>query len=350
MHYIWLFLITLREFSTPFGIPSIVLTVGINAFIFLNLIIHLCIKGNFKIPKILLVILFYFVMMIYNYQLLGMINLLLCCYLLRDVRLERIVAFNATTLFFLIAVLLMGIQFDYISMGTFDVSYKGGSEALTFGFGNPNMPSGICFQLVILLYYLSCRYKNLPLYLLCLTITILAFNYTHGRTYFLSGMLLLVSGIFFYKYKFFQKIRPLFLFIPLLAAIYIFAIVSVKSGFIELIKLFSWGRYHYYNLYFSDFSMINVLIGKPIPQDIPLDNFYIALFAGGIINVIIFCFLYFNFVKNEIIKNGYIFAIVFSLLFSGFFESRFLWLTPAALPLFWLLFYKSAYSRNNALV
>jgi hypothetical protein len=108
------------------------------------------------------------------------------------------------------------------------------------------------------------------------------------------------------------------------------------------------GRFDYYIYLINDYSIVNILLGKTIKGNYILDQSYITLFAnGGILAIIIFYFLYFKFIKNNIFKQGYIFTIVVVILISGFFENYFSHITSASFPLFWLIFYKSAYIKNN---
>lgn len=351
MYYIWLFLINLRQFSYPFGIPSVALTVVISALLFLNFVVYLP-KNNFRITKLLLILVPYSIATIYNKEFLSMINTLLCCYLLINVKIEKIVLFNVMVLIFLFSILFMGVNLGYISNTVYNGNngYKAGMSL--WGFSNPNYASGMFFQLVILLYYLGCRYKIILLHLLCLMISIFVFKYTGGRTYFYSEIVLFVSGIFFYNHNFLEKIRPLFLLIPFLGAIYVFILASVLSDY----NKYFWfdallgGRYYHTKLYFKDFTLFNLLIGKQLPENVIIDSFYVVIFCmTGITTAMIFYFLFTKFVKNQKIRNGYMFSIVLSLLFSGFFECAFLGVTAVALPLFWLLFYKSAYGRDRIL-
>jgi hypothetical protein len=292
--------------------------------------------------------------MIYNKEFLAMINILLCCYLLINVKIEKIVLFNLVVLIFLFMILFVGIETGYISDAVYNSSSKGYKAGMSlWGFGNPNYASGMFFQLVILLYYLGCRYKIIPLHLLCIMISIFVFRYTGGRTYFYSEIVLFVSGIFFCNRNFFERVRSLFLSIPFLAAIYVFILVVVASDYNKYFWLdtFLGGRLYYTKLYFEDFTVFNLLIGKQLSENITIDSFYIVISCiTGVTTAIIFYFLFAKFVKNKEIRKGYIFSIVLSWLFSGFFESTFLGATAGALPLFWLLFYKSMYGKNRSLI
>jgi hypothetical protein len=100
-------------------------------------------------------------------------------------------------------------------------------------------------------------------------------------------------------------------------------------------------------MFFREFTILNWLIGRPIPEGVIMDMFYVRLWAAyGTTAIVFLSVILFKFIKNNSIKNSYLFSIILALLVGSFFESFLM--TPSILtPLFWLLLYKGSYCKNG---
>jgi len=352
MHYTWLALIAFRHFSTPFGIPSILLTVGINAFLFLHLLIKLSFQKNFYMQKILLISVPYIFLLVFNNNALHIINILVACYLLSDIKIERIVIFNTMLFILFFLLLFFGIWMGFILNERFSIAYKGGEYAYEFGFQNPNVAAIVFLHFVILLFYLGCRYKLVLLHFVCIAISVIVYRYTGARTSFYAIIILFILTVIFYSFEFLKKIKPLLLFIPLLSMLLLLiGVLMIDHPLVIAIDMIITNRIYFSHMFLNELSLVNIFIGKPLPEDIIVDQFYLAMLAHtGIMAVIVFYFLYIKFILNENIRKGYIFSIVIAILFFGLVESTFFGISATGLPLFWLLFFKSAYNKREIII
>jgi hypothetical protein len=158
----------------------------------------------------------------------------------------------------------------------------------------------------------------------------------------------LVFNPFIFKHFLKKRIKLVLLFIPVFSMVLVLiGLYLMRFGKYGFISVLLSGRFYFYKLYFNDFSTINYFIGKTVLDDTPLDNYFLAFFAGsGIIGIAVFYFLYIKFILDKNTQRGYICSIVLVLLISSIFECVFMGVTAVGLPLFWLLFYKSAYKNQ----
>jgi hypothetical protein len=241
------------------------------------------------------------------------------------------------------------------------LDYKGTGYYHTLGFSNSNMTSMIFFELIISLYYLGLKYRNIFLYFIGIVFTFFIFRYTKGRTFFFIEIILFPMGLFCTSNKRIKKLRPYLLVLPFvllsLLCIIVYIVKNQKySGIIMILnRLFSY-RFLYYAESIDLLAFSNLFTGLVVPnkiivngviKEIIIDQSYLhLLFSGGILTLFIFCYYYLKFQKLGNLYNNKIFIpIIISITIGGFVEAIFSYYNAISL-VFWMILYRSAYAHD----
>lgn len=301
----------------------------------INLLLLLAIDYSHYLKKFLFVGLL-FPIMIYNREILALLDILLCVYLFRKFPIKTLAFINLSLLLigFLFLTLLRELDILTINQEIWYLTGKG--AARTYGFNNPNTFGGFIFSLIVNAYIIFISFKrNSLLVLFLLWIAIISYNYCLSRM-MLIGSIVLILVHFMVKWRIFKKwMRYCVAFLPVLFFLVNFYLIANLSDFKDIDVLTS-GRLGIYAGVLGMMTKLNWLIGVQLP-DGPMDGSLWMLFFTGGITGLLFFFVNFYFSVTRCFKELYIyFPVILAVLVSGFVENTFSSVGGVSI-IFWLL-------------
>ncbi len=206
----------------------------------LNLLIVASINYN-HVNKLFLIVPFLCVSMIYNKTVLGIIDLIAMCLILRYIKISKLANIYLVTLLIFIPIWIFLLRNGYLESKRWFDPAKGG-EFWDYGFANPNGLGIFGFHICATLYLLL--YRKLIILSLVATLIISQFFYSISfcRTAWLGGMVLALCSLMTYL-KLFRKWMklPIALLPPFIFIIIIF--LAKKIGSYEFLEIFFSGRF-----------------------------------------------------------------------------------------------------------
>lgn len=322
-------LLNIRGLLGSFGIDTLWLTILINLMILASV-------DYKKVKSDLLILPLFALLLLYNKEILGPINILAFVYLLRDISLKRLGLINASLFLLFFVLMFFLLTFGVIHSREW-VMPKG--VAYDLGFANPNAVGSSIYILLLNLYLLFYDKSKYILPILILVITQTVYHYSLSRTAWIGGMILVLVHFLVT----FRLIRPsLRYFIGILPFLLMGVILYFTVHLWEyplIDQLFS-GRLSIYSRMLENMSAVNWLIGIRSLAEEPMDSsFLMLLFNGGIMLFLLFLgtFLrsmikHFDFIKPYL-------PIILSILASGIVENIFSAASSISV-IFWLLIFQ----------
>lgn len=277
-----------------------------------------------------------FPLVVYNREILALIDILLCVYLFRNFPIKILAFINLSLLLlgFLILTLLRGLDLLTVNQEVWYLTGKGAAQ--TYGFNNPNGFGGFVFTMIVNAYIVFlCFRRNLLPVLFLLLMAVVTYNYCLSRT-LLVGTVVLVLVHFMVGWRVLKKwMRYFIALLPILFFLVNFYLVVNLSEFHEVNVLTS-GRLSIYAGILDTMTKLNWLIGIPLPEG-PMDgSLWMLLFTGGIVGLLFF-FVNFYFSVTRCFEELYIyFPAILAVLVSGFVENVFSGISGVSI-IFWLL-------------
>lgn len=286
-------------------------------------------------------------LLVYNKEILGPINILTFVYLLRNTSLRSLAFININLLLAFSVLMLFMHTFGIIHSKEW-IMPKG--VALDFGFANPNALGSFVYILMLNLYILFHNKSKLILPILILIVTQIIYQYSLSRTAYIGGIILIIIHFLSLFHLIRPSMRYLIAILPFLFMGIIFYFTLQLSIYPIINQLFS-GRLTIYATMLENMSAINWLIGLQLPIGEPMDSsFLMLLFSGGLTLFLLFSITFF---QNTIIFFNNIksyLPIILSILTCGIVENIFSSASGISL-IFWLLiFYPPNIHKSNKLV
>ncbi|WP_455665412.1 hypothetical protein [Phocaeicola sp.] len=292
-----------------------------------------------KKPNILYIVILFFFLSIRNQALSNYIVLLLFCIVFKEAKLGKVAFVNLITQ----SLVLLVVWFMLISGNLHESVYINGEKiGYDFGFGHCNAFANYIYAYCCNLYVLL-KGRGVLSFFLIMIISLLCFQYSMGRTYFIGELILLTFMLLsFFIGKLVQyRLRVLLAILPVVFIGIMFYISIHLQDFSELNYLMT-GRFDFAVIALTAMTPLNWLFGIELPREYVLDNSYIVfvLNLGLVFSVFFLCFfmrtIYFH--KRDYIQY---YPFIISMLVTGIGEN----VLVAALPgniIFWLLIYKMA--------
>lgn len=277
-----------------------------------------------------------FPLIVYNREILALIDIVLFIYLFRDFPIRTLAFINLSLLLIGFAILTLLKELDIVTVNQEVWYLTGKGAARTYGFNNPNTFGGFIFSIIVNAYIVSLNFKrNFLFILLLLLVAVVSYNYCLSRMA-LMGSIVLVLVHFMVKWKLLKKwmrysiaLLPIFFFL-----VNFFFVVKVTDY--KDIDVLASGRLGIYAEILGMMSKLNWLIGIRLP-DGPMDgSLWMLLFAGGIA-FLLFFFVNFYLSITRCFQELYIyFPVILAVLVSGFVENTFSSVGGISI-IFWLL-------------
>lgn len=275
---------------------------------------------------------------ILNNQALYPIQILMFVYLLRNISISHLTKcyFICSIIFFVI--LLFLLEFNFIH--SYEIIYgKIDHMIYNYGFKNTNGIGLYGFFLSVALYILSYRKSPIVTIIIIIILNEWIFRLSGSRTFWFSGLALIVSAIFLLCHGFKTYTKYLIALIPIICTIGSFYLLINASEYEELNMLTS----NRIAILAESLDSMNIkawLIGMSFDEEIAIDCAYVSLALwGGIIWLTLFLIIsvYAILIKFDRIKL-YI-PIIIGILVSGIGESTFSYPSPITI-IFWLILFK----------
>lgn len=311
--------------------------------ILMNLLILASINYR-KLKLVFFILPLFALLLVYNKDALGPINILAFIYLLKDISLKLLVQVNVSLLLMFSVLMFFMYAFGIVHSHEW-IMPKG--VALDFGFANPNALGSFVYILMLNLYLLFRDKSKYIFPILILLITQMVYHYSLSRTAYIGGIIL----VFIHFLVIFRLIRPsmryLIAILPFFLMGITFYFALQLSAYPIINQLFS-GRLAIYAVMLENMSVVNWVIGLRLPLGEPMDSsFLMLLFSGGLILFFLFSITFFrNMIRYFDHLKPYL-PIILSILACGIVENIFSSASSISL-IFWLLiFYQNNIYKSN---
>lgn len=244
------------------------------------------------VSKLFLLIPFLILSMINNKVVLGVIDLLVMCFILRNVKISKLACINFMILLIFLLIWIYLLKEGHITSKRWFDPAKGG-EYWDYGFMNPNGLGIFGFHLCATMYLLLYKKHIITSIIVTLAVTQLFYALSLCRTAWLGGIVLAFCSLLLYLklYRNWMK-YPLSIFPILLFGVIIF--LSKNVGRYNVIDILFSGRLSVWSSIINSMGPLNWLFGASQP-DLTIDgSFAMLLFLGGLILVSVFCCLFYE--------------------------------------------------------
>lgn len=250
-----------------------------------------------QVNKLFLLVPFLIISMINNKVVLGIIDLIAMCLVLRNVKITKLAYIYLIILIVFIPIWIYLLRNGYIASERWFDPAKGG-EFWDYGFTNPNGLGIFGFHICATLYLLLYRKPIILSMVATLIISQFFYSISFCRTAWMGGMVLALCSIMLYLKLFRKWMRYPLAFLPFILFVVIISLAKKVNSYEFLDILFS-GRLSIWNGIMNSMGPINWLIGAS-QSDLTIDgSFAMLLFLGGLILVSIFCYLFYNLMKTH---------------------------------------------------
>lgn len=288
--------------------------------LFLNLLLIISIDYK-HVSKLFLIVPFLVISMLNNKTVLGIIDLITMCLILKSVEINKLARIYLITLILFIPIWLFLLKEGFIVSNRWFDPAKGG-ESWDYGFINPNGLGILGFHLCATLYLVLYKKHLLLSIFLSLFISQLFYSISLCRTAWIGGIILAFCSILLYL-KLYKKwmIFPLAIFPILLFLVTIF--LSKRVSNYEFLDILLSGRLSIWHNIMNSMGFLNWLFGAS-QGDLTIDgSFAMILFLGGMILVSIFCFLFYKLITNYYSKIIPYLPFMLSIMACGVMETTF---------------------------
>ena len=342
LYLIWLPLIPLRGLLEGyFGYETLVFTVFLNLVLMLDFFL-VVLQENFKVRKIVFFLLLAAVIVLFNKAALSLLDIVVAVYILRYVRLERVIKLMAGVSFFYLCV-FCSLYFFEINQNVEVIMPKG--VAYSLGFNNTNTASAFFMLNIMVISLYLYNIKKLYSFLL-LPVLYIIYELTLGRTSFYAELVFYISVILLFAPPI-RKVRLLYKLFPILLFSSLLILTNLSNHYSAIDAVFT-TRFSIYSNLLGMMQPINYLTGLAIPEGQPMDSsFFDLLFAGGVTYLLLFFYLYNIYYKNSIKNNDFHYMpFILFMLATGFSENTFSSFNILSI-IFFKILYDSAYSGLN---
>jgi len=319
LYLIWLPLLGIRSFLAGyFGYDTLLITIVLNIFLIVDFV-FLLVKDKFSVRKIALFFVVGGVVVLFNKAALGLLDIIMAVYLLRDMRIEKLIKIMAFISFLLLCLFLL---LFYLNVNENVIVAMPKGEAYSLGFRNTNTASAF-FMTHLMVISLLLYNSNRAASFLLVPLFYLVYILTLGRTSFYAEMVFYLS-MFLLSFSIFKKFKFLYRVLPLLLFILLFSLTYFSNYYPEIDLIFT-TRFSIYNKILELMTPLNYLVGIAIPEGQPMDSsFFALLFDGGIIYPVIFLLLYEQYYRRNIRYDDFHYMpFVLCMLATGFAENTF---------------------------
>ncbi|MDN0066377.1 hypothetical protein QVN89_07665 [Bacteroides gallinaceum] len=259
--------------------------------------------------------------------------------------------------FFVLEVTILLFRWMLIENGVLEVGHMYTDkidEGISYdlGYGNPNTPGVTIFVALCCLHILMYERWRWLSFVLILSTSLLAFQYTASRTMFFSCTLLLLTYLvpesllrrFIYNKVF------LFL-IPIVLISFIFLSEYLMDN--SVLNTLMTGRVGHLQVIMSMFSSpLTFITGLQSDMvgsvDFPVDNgMAYLLCVGGLVAVGLFFFRYVQLIEEKNQMSTAVFTVIIVMLISGIGEKTIANFGVAGGSLFWLFLFNTSYRNTN---
>ena len=323
-------LLNIRTFIGGIGDAStLILTLTI------NLLLLLAIDYSHYLKKYIFIGLL-FPILLYNREILALVDILLCVYLFRNFSIRTLALINLSLLLIGFAILTLLIELDIVTINQEVWYLTGKGAAHTYGFNNPNTFGGFIFSIIVNAYIVSLNFKrNFLFVVLLFLIAVISYNYCLSRMT-LMGSITLILVHFMVKWRLLKRwMRYCIALFPILFFLVNFYLV-IKISDYQDIDILTSGRLGIYAEILGMMTKLNWLIGIRLPDGSMDGSLWMLLFTGGIGGLL---FFFSNFYLSVIrcFKELYIYLpVLLAVLISGFVENTFSSVGGVSI-IFWLL-------------
>lgn len=342
LYLIWLPLIPLRGLLAGyFGYETLAFTIFLNFVLMLDFFLVI-LQENFKVHKIVFFLLIAAVIVLFNKAALALLDIVVAVYILRYVRLERVIKLMAgVSLFYLC--FFYSLYFFEIKQNVEVTMPKG--VAYSLGFNNTNTASAFFMLNIMVVSLYLYNVKKIYSFLL-LPILYVIYKLTLGRTSFYAELVFYISAILLFAPPI-RKVRLLYKLFPILLFSTLLILTNLSNHYSTIDNIFT-TRFSIYSNLLDIMQPTNYLTGLAIPEDQPMDSsFFALLFDGGITYLLLFFYLYNVYYKNSIKSNDFHYMpFVLFMLATGFSENTFSSFNVLSV-IFFKILYDSAYSGLN---
>lgn len=342
LYLIWLPLIPLRSLLAGyFGYETLAFTIVLNLVLMLDFFL-VVLQENFKVHKIVFFLLMAAVIVLFNKAALALLDIVVAVYILRYVRLERVIKLMASVSLFYLC-FFYSLYFFEIKQNVEVIMPKG--VAYSLGFNNTNTASAFFMLNIMVVSLYLYNVKKIYSFLL-LPVLYVIYNLTLGRTSFYAELVFYISAILLFAPPL-RKIRLLYKLFPILLFSTLLILTSLSNHYSAIDDIFT-TRFSIYSNLLGMMQPTNYLTGLAIPEDQPMDSsFFALLFDGGITYLLLFFYLYNIYYKNSIRNNDFHYMpFVLFMLATGFSENTFSSFNVLSV-IFFKILYDSAYSDLN---
>lgn len=321
-----LLFLNVREILGFFQIETLWLT------ILLNFLLVIIIDYRY-VKKELFGIIFIGPLVIYNKEILSIIDIMLYVYLLRDFSLQKIASLNlivqVTALCFTGLLHILGVLQS-------NVVYMPKGEAYDFGMSNPSTLGFWVYMMIINLYLLFSRKNRYLFPLFFLIISVVVYNYCRARSVFIGSIVLFI----FHYLVIFKIIKPFHRYMLALLPIFIYSVFFYVIFNIDdylWLDAFVTRRFSIPADIIGNMSFIEYFIGIRLPESEPMDSsFMMILFNGGIGFLAFFVYKYYVSIVKYFNSIYYYLPVIISVLACGVIENFFSSAKSVSI-IFWLL-------------
>lgn len=337
-------LLIVRSILGLFVQETLVLTIIFNLFLAISLL------QNGVSIKIFLLLLTSTCLILYNKQMLGLVDVLLTAYVIRNQNIGKLIKISLKW-YGIVGLILVILNFFGWLHSEYYINYKGDEDvyANMLGTKNPNVAGmfyySICALLVLNFYDISSNSKRIYISILLCLLSFHIYNLTFCRTSLYSSYLLsLMFALHPIIIKFRLVNKFVFSFSPVVISILSIWVILHPTQYAYIDEILT-NRVAFPAFAIGQMTFLNWLFGLRL-ENISLENFtidssYISiLLAGGVIT---FIFIFYLFSKN--IKEKYESVVMFepviiSILVYGITENIFSSATPLSALFYSIILFK----------
>lgn len=321
------------------GSDTSILTIGILLILIISVVACGIRKQLFAIIPILLLLPF-------NNTSLVLLFIFLLTYLSIYVDLKDIAKNTA-----IVSVIFVVLNYFLFSLGFIEETFsdlvgKGKDLVSDYGYGNPNTFSIFIFT-ILLSFYLLKKNHNFIFWIVFMIVSYTVYYFVRSRTVFFTELFFLfICNLQDKKIgKLFYNKKVLYL-IPIVILSFIIYSINFTKTDPTLDYFFSFRFSRSYDI-ISMMNIYNIFIGYSLEGEKMIDISYCYLFfAGGVVGIFYFLFLYFKFV-GKVDLNSYHIPVVLSFLVLGISESVMMSTYFLGGLYIWFILYRTVYGISK---
>lgn len=324
-------LLCFRGFLGWIGIETIIFTILINLGIIFSI-------NYTKVNTAFLLVPFLCIMLVVNRQILGIIDLIAMCLILKNESIKKLALIYLCGIILFVPVWMALLGNGLLENLRFFDPKKG--EFFSYGFTNPNGLGMLGFHIACCCFILLSPRRLFLSAFLTLILSQVFYYFSASRTPWIGGMVLAATTLMleFNCIKKWMK-YPIAFFPPFITCLCLYISKNIDNYF-ELNFLVS-GRFSIYSSILNNMGLLNWIVGTPLPEGEAMDGSYMMLlFSGGIVTVILFCFLIYRIMIKYYGQIFFYLPFLLSILACGVMENTFSSCRGLSVMFWSLLFYK----------